>query len=135
MTGSFTPQVSENVYYRRVEETLIETSIPDILLQINQDYIALNSNKILYLSKDGNKVNIYCEDKIKYAINLDLDSIWKKTSHFHNFRRISKSLIVNIDHILSVKRNGFKYVFLDNGEELYFDEEKLSHVLLGYHTV
>lgn len=135
MTNSSTPQVFENVYYRRVKDALVEVSIPDILIQSNQDCFALNSANILYFSKDGDMVKAYLQDKIKHKINLKLDLIWEKISHMRCFKKVSNSLIVNENHIQSVKRNGFKYIFLDNGEELDFDEEKLPSVLLGHFTV
>ena len=63
-------------------------------------YISLN--KILFFESSDNKINAHTIDdiyQIKYKL-YELEEILPK-----NFIRISKSTIVNIDHIYSITRN------------------------------
>ena len=130
MKYQMTPPVygSTNQLYR-MDGLFKEVRVPDLLVRHNSDYKALSSDEVLYFTKDGNIVRVYCIDRRSYMIDLSICQLWSKISRRHKFHKVSKYLIVNSNHIMSIKKNGHKLIFLRNGEEIDLDESLFSDIM------
>jgi DNA-binding LytR/AlgR family response regulator len=125
-----TPQVygATNQVYRSGRR-ILRASVPDLLVRHKLNYQAISSDSILYFTKNGNAVKIYCIDKRSYTIDITISLLWPKLNHRSLFRRISEHLIVNSEHIVSINRNGRKLMFLRNGDEIALDENLFSEII------
>ena len=115
-------------FYRR-DALLKQARLPDLLVHHNSNFQALSSVSVLYFSKDGDAVRVYCMDRRSYKIDLSISQLWLKINHRSFFRRASKNLIVNSNHIMSINRNGRKLIFLRNGEEIALDESLFPKIM------
>ena len=113
----------------RRDVLLKQARIPDLLVRHNFIYQALSSESVLYFTKDGDAVRVYCTDRRSYIIDLSISQIWLKINHRLFFRRASKHLIVNSIHIMSINRNGRKLIFLRNGEEIALEESLFPRIM------
>ncbi len=118
-----------SVGYSRVVEKVRAVRIPNVIVKCENCYIVFSSEEILYATRDGQSVSIYCKDKKKYTISSSVESVFSKLMSLRNFKRISDSLILNESHISKLSSN--KSVLLDNGEELFFQKKYLSSILSG----
>lgn len=117
-----------NQYYQS-NGLISHTRIPDLLVHHQSDYYAISSDTVLYFSKDGNAVRVFCTNKCSYIIDLSISQLWLKINQRPFFRRVSKYLIVNTDHILSIVKRKRKLIFLRNGEEIELDESLFPQIM------
>lgn len=86
----------------------------------------INPNDIYYIESVDDKVFAYTNDKI-YSLNLKLYELEEKLSK-RNFFRASKSCIVNISYIVSLKSlfNGRMQVTLESDEKIVISRSQVS---------
>lgn len=83
-----------------------------------REAVSIRIEDILYFEAVGELVFAYLE-KDMYEIRMRLYQIEERLQQ-HNIRRASKSMLVNIEHILSVRSalNGRLFAKMENGEEI-----------------
>ena len=86
----------------------------------------IEQSDIYYIESVDNKVFAYTEDKL-YSLNLKLYELEKKLSSRYFFRA-SKSCIVNISHIVSLKSlfNGRIQVTMKSGEYVVISRSQVA---------
>ncbi|MFQ6792450.1 MAG: LytTR family DNA-binding domain-containing protein [Thomasclavelia sp.] len=98
-----------------------------IVGKINERVYQIDVNDIFYLEANEEKVFIYGFEKV-YESNLRLYELEAKLENF-NFIRISKSVILNLDKLVSVKAylNGRYEALLINNERVIITRHYVSN--------
>lgn len=98
-----------------------------IVGKINERVYQIDVNDIFYLEANEEKVFIYGFEKV-YESNLRLYELEAKLENF-NFIRISKSVILNLDKLVSVKTylNGRYEALLINNERVIITRHYVSN--------
>jgi|GEM_PF-4008657 len=125
-----TPVLEGNHHYRNSDGEFRTVVIPDILVQSNNSLFALCSSDILYISKDDDRSRVYCSNHKMYISDHSIQKMWLNALSIPCFRKISNTIIINQDKIVSVKKNGQKLILLTNGDELQVQDDKLNYLLL-----
>lgn len=98
-----------------------------IVGKINERVYQIDVNDIFYLEANEEKVFIYGFEKV-YESNLRLYELEAKLENY-NFIRISKSVILNLDKLVSVKAylNGRYEALLINNERVIITRHYVSN--------
>lgn len=120
--------VATDHYYRNNGE-FFAAEVPDLLITSNREYIPICSKDVLFFTKNGQGSRLYCTNKISFDIDIPIAELSIKLLRFSNFKYIKESLIINLKQVDSYRKNGRKYIFLKNGDEILLDEHMLSELL------
>ena len=113
----------------RTDGLFLEARVPDLLVRHNSEYQALSSDAVLYFTKDGDAVRVYCTNRRSYTIDLSISQLWLKIMDRQLFHKVSRNLIVNSNQIMSIKKNGRKLIFLKNGDEIALEENLFANIM------
>lgn len=105
----------------------LTTNNQKIVASFEGESFLVNPNDIYYIESVDDKVFAYTKEKV-YSLNLKLYELEEKLSK-KNFFRASKSCIVNISYIISLKSlfNGRMQVTLESDEKVIISRSQVAH--------
>ncbi|WP_206810672.1 LytR/AlgR family response regulator transcription factor [Paradesulfitobacterium ferrireducens] len=115
----------------RIDKAPISRGIQNkVALRIERNVSLMDTNKIIFISREKRKTIIYTDDRQTITVNESLDTLESRITN-DNFMRTHRSYIINLDKVVEIQpwsRSNYLVIFGALKKAAYITEEKYKEL-------
>lgn len=107
---------------------------PRLGVCMSDKIVFITISDIIYCEASGSYTNIYVTDGIKMIASKSLGE-FEQQLHGHNFFRIHRHSLINLNRVKEFQRDDGGYVIMENGKQLELSQRKRKEFLETLHNI
>ncbi len=101
--------------FSALQENLKQDNVHKLALPMSDGLVFVNTSEIIFLIADGSYTNIFLLDGTKYLVSKKLKFFEQALSDNRNFKRVHRSSMVNLSHVVKYHKHEGVLSFGNNG--------------------